>query len=342
MNKNLRYLYLSLIIVLIISVSLIPFLFKLPYNFRLIIFSTEFFLLGTFLSLTIFLLFIPFSTITHTSNLSASHLEELTSSLAKNQKELVKLNQKLEKKLLSKDEKLRETQKEMLSLEVQVIEQEKLASLAKMASGVVHEIKTPLSVMKTSTYLLRNFTDKEKIKGQIDIIEKEIVRINEIATSLMEYARSTKEVPLGWIDISALLKDIIEELEFTGKLENIEVKNSILSSFPPVFAHKDRLKEVLLNLINNAIESMEEGGILYLEGQIENEKAHIFIKDTGKGIPEEDIKNIFDPFFTTKGGGTGLGLAISYAFIKRFGGDIQVQSKVGEGTTFDIILKTKV
>ena len=87
---------------------------------------------------------------------------------------------------------------------------------------------------------------------------------------------------------------------------------------------------------------MENGGKLILEGRIEEEKAHLLVKDTGTGIEPEDLKNLFDPFFSTKGKGTGLGLAISYAFVKRFGGDIRVKSLPGKGTSLELILKAKM
>jgi len=337
-----RYLYLLLIILVVISIALIPFLFYLPGKFRLVIFSGEFFLLGVLFSLLILVLITPFKNLLQFPSTSLSHLEELTSSLAQTHREVVRLNRELEKELIAKNEKLKKIRQEMLSLQMQVVEHEKLASLAKMASGVVHEIKTPLSVMKTSTYLLRKFLKEDKTQEQIELIEKEIARIDEIATSLMDYARSAKEVPLTWVKVLPILEDILGELQFTGKLGNIEVRKTFPPLFPPVYAHEGRLREVFLNLINNAVESMKAGkNILTLEGRVNGEEAHILVRDTGVGIPSEDLKNLFDPFFTTKGKGTGLGLAISYAFIKGFGGDIRVKSRAGEGTTFEIVLKAK-
>jgi len=340
-HKSIRYLHLLLLILIIFSVALLPFLFYLPGNMRVIILCGEFFLLGSLFTLIVFVLIAPFR---HSlqAPYSSSHLEALTSSLAQAQREVVRLNRELEKELSVKKEKIKRIQGEMLSLQMQVVEQEKLASLAKMASGVVHEIKTPLSVMRTSTYLLKKFSRDEKIKEQVELIESEISRIDEIATSLMDYSRSARDVPLTWVDVAPLLQDIIKELQFTGKLQNIELVNNLPSSFPPVHAHAGRLREVLINIINNAVESMENGGKLILEGRIEEEKAHLMVKDTGTGIAAEDLKNLFDPFFSTKGKGTGLGLAISYAFVKRFGGDIRVKSLPGKGTSLELILKAKM
>lgn len=340
-NKSVRYLHLLLLILVILSVALIPFLFYLPGSMRVIILCGEFFLLGSLFTLVVFVLIAPFR---HSLQFppASSYLEELTSSLAQAQREVVRLNRALEKELSAKNEKLKKIQEEMFSLQMQVVEQEKLASLAKMASGVVHEIKTPLSVMRTSTYLLKKFSKGEKVKEQVELIEGEISRIDEIATSLMDYSRSARDVPLTWVNVPSLLQEIIKELQFTGKLQNIEVINNLPSSFPPVYAHAGRLREVLINIINNAVESMESGGKLTLEGKTEKEEAHLLLKDTGAGIPPEDLKNLFDPFFSTKGKGTGLGLAISYAFVKRFGGDIRVKSIPGKGTTMELILKAKV
>jgi len=340
-NKSIRYLHLLLLILVILSVALIPFLFYLPGSMRVIVLCGEFFLLGSLFTLIVFVIIAPFRHFLQPLS-SSSHMEKLTSSLAQAQREVVRLNRELEKELNTKNEKLKKIQEEMFSLQMQVVEQEKLASLAKMASGVVHEIKTPLSVMRTSTYLLKKFSREKRIKEQIELIEGEISRIDEIATSLMDYARSARDVPLTWVDISSLLQEVIKELQFTGKLQKIEVINNLPSSFPPVYAHAGRLREVLINIINNAVESMESGGKLTLEGKTEEEEAHLLVEDTGVGIPAEDLKNLFDPFFSTKGKGTGLGLAISYAFVKRFGGDIRIKSIPGKGTALELILKAKV
>ena len=242
-----------------------------------------------------------------------------------------------------KEEELRKLRKNLLSLNLELIEREKLASLAKMASGVVHEIKTPLSVILTSLYLLK----KKKLflpeaEKQIKIIEEEIAKINEMSDSLLKLAKSSAEVPLHWVNIKDAIKEIAEELRLSGKLENVEVKNLLPDDFPPIFANLSSLREIFQNLFLNAVEAMEGKGEICVYGKKSGEKVHVYIKDNGPGISKLDLPKIFDPFFTTKPGGTGLGLAVTYALVKGCKGDIRVESEEGKGTTFELIFSAKV
>ena len=246
------------------------------------------------------------------------------------------MNRRLLKELEKKEEELKKLRERVLSLNLELIEREKLASLAKMASGVVHEIKTPLSVILTSLYILKK---KLGVKGdmeEIRVVEKEVARINEISESLMKLARSSREVSLYWMDSLKVLDEVIEELTRSGYLGEVQLEKKFPSYFPRIFGNENSLREIFLNLLLNGIEAMEGKGKIEIEGKLKDGKALFLIKDTGKGISPEDLPHIFEPFFTRKKKGTGLGLAVTYALVKGMKGDIRVKSKEGEGTVFEL------
>ncbi len=347
-RRELLY-FLIFLLLLLLLLSPFPLLIRLPPPYRNLFWSMEFFFLGFFLSLLLF----TFTRVSRTLFLrSTSPLsfkgEEVASSLLTAQREIIQLNRRLEEELRIRNEELRKIRSELLSLQMELIEQEKLASLAKMAAGVVHEIRNPLSIIRTSSYLIRNSLEgtssqigREKVIEQLEQIEREVARINEIATSLLEYSKTSQEIPVEWVDAVTLVGEILKGLEEEGKLEKVRVENNLSSDLPPVSGNKERLREVFLNIINNALEAMEEGEIR-IWGRKDERRVSLYFQDTGPGIPQENLKFIFDPFFTTKEKGFGLGLAISYALIKRFKGDIRVSSEVGKGTTFEVILPAKV
>ena len=341
MRKKNRIFFWVIFLIFLSIVSLLPFLFS-PYGeIRVPLLSIFFFFCGIFLTLIIFSLLFSVRDLIFLPPPSPSKTQFPFLYWAR--EEVRKFNQELLRELEKKEEELRKLRKNLLSLNLELIEREKLASLAKMASGVVHEIKTPLSVILTSLYLLK----KKKLflpeaEKHIKIIEEEIAKINEISDSLLKLAKSSAEVPLHWVNIKDAIEEIVEELKLSGKLENVEVKNLLPHDFPPIFANLSSLREIFQNLFLNAVEAMEGKGEIRVYGKKSGERAHVYIEDNGPGISKLDLPKVFDPFFTTKPGGTGLGLAVTYALVKGCKGDIRVESEEGRGTKFELIFPAKV
>ena len=251
------------------------------------------------------------------------------------------MNEKLDKELKSRTFQLETMGSELLSTQIELLQKEKLASLAKMASGVVHQIRNPLAIIKNATYLLKKKTGDKYLNDQIKIVEDEADRMNKIAGELLRFARTGELVALEPVDLKVLIQEILKEVAITEKnYSKINVVNELPDSLPKVQGERESLKQALFNIISNAYQAMSESGILGLKADENDKSVQLTISDTGVGIPSREKELIFEPLFTTKGKeGSGLGMAISYAIIKRIGGDIKVDSEQRKGTTFKILLK---
>jgi two-component system NtrC family sensor kinase len=145
------------------------------------------------------------------------------------------------------------------------------------------------------------------------------------------------------IDLHALLKDVLGFLGREAEYRNIKVSFDVAGDLPTIDSDRSQLQQVFLNILNNALAAVENGGTIDITLKSgEDHTVVVIVTDDGKGIPETDIKKIFEPFFTTKkGGGTGLGLSITYGIVRKLGGEIAVRSKLGVGTSFTVILPEK-
>jgi signal transduction histidine kinase len=175
-------------------------------------------------------------------------------------------------------------------------------------------------------------------------IEHETLRAREILKNLLDFSRR-KPPQLVKTDIAGIIQDTIPLVRGQAKLSNVEISTSCPPALPSVAIDVDEMKQVFVNLINNAFFAMPEGGNLTIQCRFDKdvfgkEVVAVDIIDTGQGIPPEQLDKIFDPFFTTRldGGGTGLGLSISYMIVQNHGGRIEVVSTVGKGSTFTVIL----
>jgi len=172
---------------------------------------------------------------------------------------------------------------------------------------------------------------------QMDLIEKNVLQCNHIVDSLLKFARESPNEPRD-IDLNQLIRDCLDLARRQIAVQDIVVERQF-AKLPSVSAPEDDLKQVLSNLILNAVQAMPEGGYLTITSrQLNEDTVRVEVADTGEGIPEENRERIFDPFFTTKdpGEGTGLGLSICRRIINRIGGAVSVESAVGQGTTFRV------
>ncbi|MFQ6083129.1 MAG: ATP-binding protein [Candidatus Aminicenantia bacterium] len=232
---------------------------------------------------------------------------------------------------------------EKIALQQQLVTSEKLASLGLLSAGVAHEINTPLTGISSYVQMLQKSFPKEHPHLRlIQKIESQTERVAKIVKTLLDFSRQP-DFSFYRVDLAQILKEILSLIEYKLKKMNIRVKLNF-SKIRPIWANGERLQQVFINIILNALDAMPKGGDLKIDLYQENSEAVITIKDSGAGIKKEHLPNIFDPFFTTKGlgKGTGLGLSISYAIIKEHEGQILVESELGKGTTFLIKIPTNL
>ena len=227
---------------------------------------------------------------------------------------------------------------EKMKLQQQLLTSEKLASIGLLSAGVAHEINTPLTGISSYVQMLqKKFTDAHYAQI-LQKIEAQTERVNRIIKNLLNFARNPADESFQRIDLKESLEEILSLIDY--RLKNLNIKLELKLTPVYVYAQRERLQQVFINIILNALDAMPGGGTLTIETQTINSQAKIKISDTGTGIKPEHLPRIFDPFFTTKGigKGTGLGLSISFAIIKEHDGQILVDSTVGKGTTFTIII----
>jgi PAS domain S-box-containing protein len=231
---------------------------------------------------------------------------------------------------------------EIKRLEKIVLQSEKLAATGKLAASVAHEINNPLFGIKNVIYILMDeIKEDDPNRKYLEMADEELDRIANIVGQLLDFHRPSmgKMVP---VNVNTLIKDVLTLVGNQLKNNNIKVTTKFNPKIPNILASSEQLKQVFLNIILNAQEAMPNGGELSVHTDVEDDHIRIDFTDTGKGIPPEDIEHIFDPFFTTKKRkGSGLGLSICHGIIRSHNGRIEVESEVGKGTTFTIILPIK-
>jgi len=236
-------------------------------------------------------------------------------------------------------------EKEMMNQ--QVIETGKLASIGELAAGIAHEINNPVAIMVEEAGWIQDLLEEEEFQKSDNLEEfsRALTQINsqgrrckEITHKLLSFARKTDST-LKELQINELIEEVINLSTQRAKYSNVSVNTLLDQSLPLIPISSTEFQQVLLNLINNAMDAMEKtGGKLDIGTRLQNDDIIITLADTGPGIPEVNLSRIFDPFFTTKpvGKGTGLGLSICYGIVKKMDGHIDVDSVINKGTTFTI------
>ncbi len=230
-------------------------------------------------------------------------------------------------------------------LEQQVMHSEKLAALGRLAAGVAHEIGNPLTSISTFAQLLREMAQDEFTQNSLDVINKHIQRISDIVRRMATFARADS-LNIKETRLNDVLNSTLDLMRLDKRMKSsIEITVSLDPGLPEILIDEGQMAQVFMNVILNAFDAMPNGGTLRVgtrQGRDDHGHEAILISfaDSGMGISQNELRKIFDPFFTTKeaGKGTGLGLSLSYDIVRRFKGDIHVESEVGKGTTFTIIL----
>lgn len=235
-----------------------------------------------------------------------------------------------------------ERQKEQLATANQrLLQAAKLASVGELASGMAHEINNPVGIILARTDYVLATQDglSTEAKEDLRVVRSQAERVASTVRSLLTFARPSP-LSVQRVDLAGLVEESVKLEAPRCRTAAVEIECTTSGRIPTIQGDPDRLQQVLINLMNNAIESMPEGGRLAIRLANGRGEVVVDISDTGKGITDEDLARIFDPFFTTKpaGKGTGLGLAVSYGIIRDHGGEILVSSLPGRGSTFSIVL----
>jgi len=228
---------------------------------------------------------------------------------------------------------------EKLRLQQQLVTSEKLASIGLLSAGVAHEINTPLTGISSYIQMLQKKLTDSHYAQILEKIEVQTDRVSRIVKNLLNFARNPADSAFHKVSIPDSLKEIISLIEYKLKAMSIKLEMN-LAPVKPVWAQGERLQQVFINIILNALDAMPKGGTLSIQADQEGREVVVKISDTGTGIQSQHLPHVFDPFFTTKGigKGTGLGLSISYAIINEHEGHISVESEVGKGTCFTIFV----
>jgi two-component system NtrC family sensor kinase len=275
----------------------------------------------------------------------ASSFNAMAKALNDSRRELEELVQTLELKIEERTQELRVA-------EAEIARGEKLASVGVLAAGIAHELNNPLTGVLTFTTLLRRkMPDGSEDAEDLDLVIGETRRCAAIIKRLLDFAR--EKVPSkGWFNLNQVIEETIRFTDRPASLRQIEITADLDPGLPQVWGDADLIKQIVLNLLVNAQQAIEAQGSIRVATRPYMAKApakpgvealpmvEIVVKDNGCGIPEANLQRIFDPFFTSKevGKGTGLGLSVSYGIVKAHGGRINVESVVGEGSTFHILL----
>jgi two-component system NtrC family sensor kinase len=225
-------------------------------------------------------------------------------------------------------------------LQKRLVEQQKLASVGQLAAGVAHEINNPLTTILTTAMLMQEDLDPGDPNYQeLETIAKETLRCRKIVTSLLDFARQSRPAK-ALHDINKVVRESMALTRKQAAFKDVAFEAVLSEQLPMIDIDKDQIQQCLINLALNSIEATDPGGkIRFTSGLVpEKEEVEITVSDTGHGMPENALDRIFEPFFTTKESGTGLGLAITHGIIQQHGGSIDVESSLGEGTTFTIRL----
>jgi histidine kinase len=241
---------------------------------------------------------------------------------------------------------------EMMEKDAQLIQASKMTSLGELSAGIAHELNQPLNAIRVGNEFLKKMIDERKKISDQDLyqvvheVRSQVDRAAEIINRLREFGRKA-EFTKEKIEINKPIKEVFAIIGQQLTLQNIEVELDLDEALPPIWAHNNRLEQVIFNLVTNARDAIAQkqngvsdsnGRIIGVRSYSESDRVVVTVSDTGIGIPDDARDKVFEPFFTTKetGYGMGLGLSIAYGIVRDYEGDIHVESNQGEGTTFKL------
>lgn len=238
---------------------------------------------------------------------------------------------------------------ELKETQQQLVQAGKMAAIGQLAAGVAHEINNPLAGIMGYAQLaseqLRSRgeaglkgPDLAKFQTYVENMEKQSQRCKQIVQNLLRFARASSKEETEPLDVNEILLETLSFVSHQMTSLQIEVEPRLQASLPAIQGHAGKLQQVFTNLLINAVQAIGEAGQIVVETATVGGSVAVYIRDSGEGIPEENLDKIFEPFFTTKeiGQGTGLGLSVTYGLVQNMGGRIEVESQIGRGTTFTL------
>lgn len=248
--------------------------------------------------------------------------------------------------------KIEKVEIERKKMDKQIIETGKLAAVGELAAGIAHEINNPVAIMVEEAGWIEDLLEEDEFRdsSNLDEFRRALKQINtqgkrckEITHKLLSFARKT-EMDTQDVMINDLIRQVVELSAQRAKFENVVINTNLKEPLPSINVSESEMQQVLLNLINNALDAIEnKSGKIDITTSIEKSSIVIVVSDNGPGIPKANLNKVFDPFYTTKpvGKGTGLGLSICYGIINKMGGEINVKSSVNQGSSFTIRIPVK-
>jgi two-component system, NtrC family, sensor kinase len=233
---------------------------------------------------------------------------------------------------------------EQADLKNQLVQSQKISALGEISAGIAHEINNPLNVIMQEAELMRinlysdpTHEEMNELRESLEVVFKQVERCSDITHKLLDFARKRRPVTQT-ADINRLLLDMLTLVQSETDAKNIKIVKKFSSDIPKIKTDPPLLRQVFLNLLNNAVQAVEGDGEIVVTTWSCDDMAFAQISDTGPGIPEAQLKQIFNPFYTTKppGKGTGLGLSVSLRIVNQLGGYITVESEQGMGASFTV------
>ena len=236
---------------------------------------------------------------------------------------------------------LRKAHKRLRSQRKAIKRSQQLAEMGRLSADLAHEIRNPMTLIGGfARNIAKALPEDSELRGKAQIIADEVLRLETLLSQALTMTKEEKP-NLELEDVNFLVMETLKLIESECEQKSIELLLDLSQPLPQVWMDRDRMKEVLINLIQNAMEAMPEGGILTLSTRQQDERILLSVADTGVGIPKSDEEMIFNPFYTTRASGTGLGLPLANRIIDAMSGSITVESEMGRGSTFTVSLPLK-
>ncbi len=258
--------------------------------------------------------------------------------LSEQEQALAELNKDLELKVADRTLLLEEKSRQLIAAQEELAHAEKLAAIGSLAAGVAHEINNPAAIIRGNVEILEaGLAEENDGREETGEILRQVERISLITGNLLAFARK-QNLQCAEFSLNRLLDEILDQIGHQVPVAGVEIQFLPTDDLPLCNGDAQRLRQVFINLIVNALQAMAAGGVLQVSTMLAGDLLQVVVTDSGPGIPEDIRAQIFNPFFTTKANGTGLGLSVSYGIIQAHDGSIEVDSRVGEGASFSVRL----
>lgn len=236
---------------------------------------------------------------------------------------------------------LRTTHAQLQNSVNQLRQADRLSAIGQLVAGLAHEIRNPLGSIEGAVDICSRTASDDKRREFFGIIKKEVARLNNLLSSLLDFAR-TRAPQMRFTRIEGVIDSVVTLVTHSARSKGVSILTHIPPGLPDVECDTQQIQQALLNVVLNAIQATGSGGTVRISASEQDGWVLLAVADEGPGVPEPDLNRIFDPFFTTKDGGTGLGLAISYQILLQHAGQILARPNADEGMTFTLTFPVRL